>query len=70
MYNNHMPDTIIIEKPITQARREITSVLRRYRLGWEEVAPDRDDLIWKKIKPLARRVRKELFRKSYPSLVK
>ncbi|MEK7621700.1 MAG: hypothetical protein AAB415_00820 [Patescibacteria group bacterium] len=59
-----------IEKPILQARREIATVLRRYRLGWEEVAPDRDYLIWKKLKPLAKRVRKELFRQSYPSLVK
>ncbi len=57
-----------IEKPILQARREIATVLRRYQLQWEEVAPDRDDLIWKKIKPLAKKVRKELFRKSYPSL--
>jgi len=59
-----------IEKPIIQARREITSVLRRYRLEWEEVVPDRDDLIWKKIKPLAKKVRKELFRKTYPSLAR
>ena len=59
-----------IEKPIIQARREITSVLRRYRLGWEEVVPDRDTLVWKKIKPLAKKVRKELFRNSYPSLVR
>jgi hypothetical protein len=57
-----------IEKPITQARREIATVLRRYRLGWEEVAPDQDILIWKKVKPLAKKIRKELFRKSYPSL--
>mgnify|MGYP001578882595 CR=1 FL=1 len=61
---------LTIEKPITQARREIALVLRRYRLGWEEVAPDRDSLVWKKVKPLAKKIRKELFRKSYPSLVK
>ncbi|MEK7208895.1 MAG: hypothetical protein AAB677_01395 [Patescibacteria group bacterium] len=65
-----MPSTIETQKPITQARREIASVLRRYRLEWEEVAPDRDDLVWKKIKPFAKKIRKELFRKSYPSLVR
>ena len=63
-----MPNTI--EKPIIQARREIVSILRRYQLRWEEVAPDRDNLIWKKIKPSAKKVRKELFRQSYPSLVR
>ena len=55
-----------VEKPVIRARREIASVLRRYQLAWEEVAPDRDDLIWEKIKPLAKKVRKELFQKSYP----
>ena len=37
-----------IEKPAVQARREIATVLRRYRLAWDEVAPDRDNLIWKR----------------------
>ncbi|MEK7586499.1 MAG: hypothetical protein AAB453_01365 [Patescibacteria group bacterium] len=57
-----------IEKPAVQARREIATVLRRYRLAWDEVAPDRDNLIWKKVKPLAKKVRKEIFRKTYPTL--
>jgi len=55
-------------KTVEKARREVEAVLRRYRVRWEEVAPDRDEEIWKSVRPAAKRIRKDLFRKSYPSL--
>ncbi len=55
-------------RTIEQAKNEIKAVLRRYRLSWEDVAPDRDAEIWRELRPVAKKVREELFRKTYPSL--
>ena len=46
------------------ARKEINKVLRRHRLNWQDVAPDTDVGIWKKVSPVSRRVRIELWRKA------
>ncbi len=56
------------KKTINRAKQEIKEVLRRYRVRWEEVVPDRDESIWEEIKPFAKQVRRELFRKGYPTL--
>ena len=53
---------------LEQAKNEIKAVLKRYRLSWDEVAPDRDEQIWKELRPTVKKIRKELFRKAYPSL--
>jgi len=53
---------------VETARREIRGVLRRYRLRWEDVAPDPDEMLWKQLKPSLKRIRRGLFRERYPSL--
>ena len=55
---------------IVRARREINAVLKRYRINWEDIAPDkdRDALLWQKTEPTARVTRRKLFQKRYPSL--
>ena len=58
----------VTTKTLTKARREIETVLSRYRLDWEDIAPDADEAIWRKFASAARRVRRELFRERYPSL--
>ncbi|MEK7078085.1 MAG: hypothetical protein AAB911_00800 [Patescibacteria group bacterium] len=57
-------------KTIGIAKQEVQNILKRYRLGWKDVAPDQDALIWQKVKPLAKKVRRGLFRKIYSSLKK
>ncbi len=60
--------TMETEKTIQQARTEIRAVLRRYRVSWNDVVPDRDMELWRTVRPVAKEVRKVLFRKAYPSL--
>lgn len=55
-------------KTIEAAREEVRRVLRRYGVRWEDVAPDKDQEIWEKIAPSARRTRKKIFKEFYPSL--
>ena len=58
-----------VETPVREAaRKEIFRVLRRYRLGWEDVAPDVDEKNWTRIAPVARKIRKMLFQERYPGL--
>lgn len=57
-------------RTIKQARNEIKAVLKRYRLSWAEVAPDIDEELWKELRPTAKKIRQDLFRKNYPSLPK
>ena len=54
-------------KTIDRAKQEIKEVLRRYRVRWEEVVPDRDESIWEEVKPFAKQVRRGLLRKRYPA---
>lgn len=54
-------------KTIDQAKQEIKEVLRRYRVRWEEVVPDRDESIWEEVKPFAKQARQGLLRKHYPT---
>src|SRR3989344_7122184 len=65
---NNMSTTITKKQIVTNARRKITAVLDTYRLSWEDVVPDLDEALWNRAAPTARRVRRELFKKSYPSL--
>lgn len=51
-----------------QAKREITDVLRRYRVSWLDVMPDIDEEIWKKLEPAMKNIRRKLFRERYPDL--
>lgn len=67
-YTAAMTTTITKKETVTKVRREITAVLNKYRLGWEDIFPDMDEALWKKTAPAARRLRRELFKKSYPSL--
>lgn len=55
-------------KTIQRAKNEIQAVLKRYSLSWSEIAPDIDREIWQTLRPTARKVRKTLFEKNYPSL--
>jgi hypothetical protein len=52
---------------INRAKQEIKEVLRRYRVRWEEVVPDRDESNWEEVKPFIKEIRRELFRKRYSS---
>lgn len=53
---------------IQTAQKEIKAVLKRYRLNWQDVAPDTDEQIWAKIEPTAKKIRQQLFKKTYPRL--
>lgn len=53
---------------VETVRERVKKILRQYHLRWEDIAPDRDQLFWANISPQARRARKSLFRKRYPSL--
>ena len=54
-------------KTIERAKMEVKALLKRYRVSWDDIAPDRDKEIWESVRPLAKRVRKTLFRKTYSS---
>ena len=53
---------------ILQAKKEIKNVLTRYGLSWREIVSDVDEEIWQEVASEARSIRKELFRKKYPTL--
>lgn len=53
---------------IQTAQKEIKAVLKRYRLNWQDVAPDIDEQIWAKMAPTAKKIRGQIFRKTYPRL--
>ena len=53
---------------IVSARNEVARILRRYGLSWFDVAPDLDEQIWNRVEPVAREIRKNLFRTRYPRL--
>lgn len=53
---------------IERAKNEVKKVLGRYRVTWDDVAPDRDESIWQEARPVAKKVRKSIFQKTYPSL--
>ena len=52
---------------IERAKNEVKKVLGKYRVSWDDIAPDRDESIWEGIRPLAKKIRKDVFQKTYPS---
>lgn len=56
--------TLTTDKKQT-AQKEISSVLKRYSLTWQDVIPDTDENLWRDLKPLSKKIRKKLFRKVY-----
>lgn len=53
---------------IERAKSEVKKVLGRYRVSWDDVAPDRDESIWEEVRPIAKKVRRDILLKTYPSL--
>lgn len=55
-------------RTIERAKSEVKKVLGRYRVSWDDIAPDRDESIWQEIRPIAKKARRDIFQKAYPSL--